>query len=226
MLQFSAVQADTHGQLKFLSEYIYRGYSKSRGNPVVQAQLDYQHQSGWFTGLGVSQVSFDDHDNSERAKIEFKPQLGWNLPLNNGWHAELSVSGYLYNDKVFARHANYAEVNAGLHYQDWLSAQVSVAPNAFNRNAAVMNYELNYRRDLLDNFQFSSGLGFYQAGKLVGEDYFYWNAGISWFISPHLALDIRYVDVHLDEQHDAAHHDEFYPRPQENKYLLSVTLGF
>jgi hypothetical protein len=42
-----------------------------------------------------------------------------------------------------------------------------------------------------------------------------------------LAIDARYVDVHLDQQHDGEHHHgEFYPRPIENNYQISVTVGF
>lgn len=228
LLGCSPVNADWHGELNFLSNYVYRGYSKSRGNPVVQGHLDYKDDSGWFGGVGLAQVSFDDQSNRERAEVEIKPYLGWSLPLSVDWRTELSVSGYIYNDKIFARNADYAEFYAALHYQDWLSGKISVAPNAYQRHAAVPNYELSYRRDILDTLQFSAGLGYYQAGALLGQDYFYWNLGASWFLTSYLALDIRYVDVHLDKHHDSglAHHDEFYPRPIENKYLLSITLGF
>lgn len=195
---------------------------------MVQGHLDYQNDSGWFIGTGLSQVSFDDQSNPDNAELEIKPYLGWSLPLSAAWRTELSVSGYIYNDKIFAHDADYAEFYAALHYQDSLTARVSVAPNAYQRHATVPNYELSYRRDIFDTLQFSAGLGYYQAGALVGQDYFYWNLGASWFLTSYLALDIRYVDVHLDEQHhnSGLHHDEFYPRPLDNKYLLSITLGF
>lgn len=222
-----AAIADWHGELSFLSDYIYRGYSKSRSNPVVQGHLDYEDESGWFTGAGVSQVSFDDRSNTDHADVEFKPYLGWSLPISNDWRSELSVTGYLFNDKVFAHDADYAEFYANLHYQDWLSASVSVAPNAYQRHTTVLNYELNYRHDILDNLQFSAGLGYYQAKALLEKDYFYWNVGASWFLTSYLSLDIRYADVNLDKSHySESGYDEFYPRLLENKYLVSVTLGF
>ena len=123
---------------------------------------------------------------------------------------------------------DYAEFSATLHYQDWLSGKISVAPNAYQRHATVPNYELNYRRDILDTLQFSAGLGYSQAGALLGQDYFYWNLGASWFLTSYLTLDARYVDVHLNEYDTDAelHRNEFYPRPIKNKYLLSITLGF
>lgn len=218
--------ADWRGDIRFLSDYVYRGYSKSRGNPIVQGNIDYQGNSGWFAGLGVSQARFDDQQYADRAEIEMKPYLGWSLPLATDWRTELSVTGYIYDNKVFNHSANYAEFHASLHYKDGLSATVSVAPDAYHRSAVVANYELAYRRDVLDTVQFSTGLGYHQAGQLLGHDYFYWNAGLSWFATPYLSLDVRYVDVALPNQDAEDHQNEFYPRQQENKYLFSVNLGF
>lgn len=223
----SGVIAEWHGELSVLSDYVYRGYSKSRSNPVVQGRLDYEDDAGWFTGVGISQVSFDDRPSPDHADLEVRPYLGWNVPIADDWKTELSVTGYVFNDKVFAHDADYAEFYAALHYQDWLSGRISVAPNAYQRHETVLNYELNYRRDIFDNVQFSAGLGFYQAKALLDEDYFYWNLGASWFLTSNLSLDIRYVDVHLDkQQYDELGYEEFYPRLLENKYLLSMTLGF
>ena len=110
-----------------------------------------------------------------------------------------------------------------------LAAKFLIAPNAYQRHVNIPNYELNYRRDILDNVQFSAGLGYYQAGGLCSvRIIFTGNMGASWFLTSYLAIDIRYVDVDLETPHHniGLHPGEFYPRPLENKYLLSVTLGF
>lgn len=220
-------RAEWHGNVSVLSDYIYRGYSKNRGSPLLQGRLDYQDQSGWFAGAGLSQISFDDRQHTGYANLEFKPYLGWSGSINADARAELSVTGYIFDGHVFGGDADYAEIYASLHIQDWLSATVSLAPNAYQRDVTVLNYELNYRRDLLDNLRFSMGLGYYQANFLLEDDYFYWNAGATWYVTSYLAFDMRYVDVHLDKQnsHDHPHH-EFYPRPQDNKFLFAITLGF
>lgn len=193
----------------------------------MQGHIDYQDDAGWFAGLDLSQVGFDDRQNTDRAEIEIKPYLGWSLPISADWRSELSVSAYIYDNKVFNHAADYAELYASLHYRDWLSARASIAPNAYQRQVNVANYELNVRHDVFDTVQFSAGLGYNQAGALLGQDYFYWNTGISWFATSYLAIDLRYVDVALNPRHDTElHHDEFYPRQQENKYLFSITLGF
>jgi uncharacterized protein (TIGR02001 family) len=230
----SAPAVGWHGELSVLSDYVYRGYSKNRGHPLVQGHLDYEDDLGWFTGFGISQVSFDDRVNADHSDLEVKPYVGWGLSLTEDWKTDLSAVAYIYNDKVFGRNADYAEFYASLHYQDWLSALVSVAPNAYQRHTTVLNYEANYRRDISDSVRFSAGLGFQQAKQLLElqqEGYFYWNAGVSWFVTPYLSLDLRYVDVNLNQPgglvlDDGDGADEFYPRLIESKYLLSITLGF
>ncbi|MEI7995326.1 MAG: hypothetical protein WCH01_10540, partial [Methylococcaceae bacterium] len=44
----SPANSDWHGELSFRSDYVYRGYSKSQGNPVAQGLIDCQGDSGWF----------------------------------------------------------------------------------------------------------------------------------------------------------------------------------
>jgi len=224
---FSPVKAEWHGELRFTSNYVYRGYSKSQGNPVAQGLIDYQHNSGWFGGLGLSQVTIDNPSNLDHAEVESKPYAGWVLPLSANWRAELTASGYLYNGKVFGQDADYAELGATLNYKDWLSGKISVAPNAYQRHTTVSSYELNYRRDILDTLQFSAGLGYTQSWALIDQDYFYWNLGASWFLTSYLTLDARYVDAYLNDYDESEFHvNDFDPSPLGNKYLLSITLGF
>jgi uncharacterized protein (TIGR02001 family) len=135
LLLVAPSSADWHGELSFLSNYVYRGYSKSQDHPVVQGNLDYQDDSGWFGGLGLSQVNFDKM--SDHANVEIKPYLGWTLPFSAGWKTELSVSGYIYDGKIIAQDADYVEFGVALHYQDWLSGKISVAPNAYQHHAVV-----------------------------------------------------------------------------------------
>jgi uncharacterized protein (TIGR02001 family) len=112
LLGFSPVYADWHGELSFRSDYVYRGYSKSQGNPVVQGLIDYEDASGWFVGLGLSKVNFNSKPNTNSAEIEIKPYLGWILPLSVNWKTEISANGYVYNGKLFGQRADYAEFSA------------------------------------------------------------------------------------------------------------------
>ena len=63
-----ASHAEGSGELRFLSEHIHRGYSSSRGDPSVQAELRYLDASGWVAGASISRVAFDDEDGDAPAR--------------------------------------------------------------------------------------------------------------------------------------------------------------
>lgn len=222
----SPASADWHGEIGFRSQYINRGYSKSRGNPVFQARINYQGLSGWYAGTGVSQVNFGHNDDDE-ASVEIKPFLGWNFALDDDWRGDASVTGYIFDGEVYEMEGDYAEFNAVLSYKSNWSARISYAPDAYQRQVGLLSYELNYRQDILDELQFSAGLGYSQANMLLGQDYFYWNAGFSWFVTNHLSIDARYVDTYLEaKKYYAVYSKDFYPSPLKENYLISVNIGF
>jgi len=222
----SAFGAGWHGNVSFVSDYQYRGYTKSRSAPVVQGRLDFDHESGWYAGAAVSQVGFDDKPSPDRAHFEARPYLGWALGLSPDWQADLTASGYLYDGRVFDQSAHYAEISGAVTFRNWLTGRIALAPDAYQRNCDVLTYETQARYDLLDNLQLSAGLGFHQAAKLLDHDYFYWNSGLTWYPTNHLSFDFRYMDAQIQAAHEVHEFTEFYPRPIENKWVLSVSLGF
>lgn len=228
MLLPMTAAAEWHGSLSFLSDYQYRGYSKSRSNPVVQGNLEYEHRVGWFAGATLSQVSFDDKPNPSRATFEARPYLGWTFNPAQDWRSDLFVMGYLFDGDLFGQAADYAEIYGSVTYRNWLTGRVSLAPNAYQQGADIFNYELSARHELLDNVLLSGGLGYHHAGQLLHTEYFYWNAGATWYPTRHIAVDIRYTDAQpaAPQGEGPFAPNEFYPRPIENKWLLSITLGF
>lgn len=217
--------AEWHGEVSFLTDYFYRGYSKSGGNPVVQGRLDFQHASGGFASMAISPVSFDDKGQDDRASVEFRPSLGLALPLTEDWRADVSATGYVYDGKLFGVDSEYVDLHAALHFREWLTTRLSFAPDAYQRGAGTLNYEILGRYDPLDNFQVSAGLGYHQAGQLLDYDYFYWNAGVTWYLHRHVAVDLRYVDADVDSHpHEQA--DHFSLRALESNILFSISAGF
>lgn len=219
-------QAEWHGDVAFLSDYVYRGYSKSRGQPVAQGNLDYEHESGVYGGLAVSQVGFDDREYADRAHVEFRPYLGWATRLSERWRADLSATGYVFDGELFGLDSNYAELYAALNYREWFTARIGFAPDAYGRGVDTLDYEVQGRYDLRDDLRLSAGLGYYQAGRLLGYDYFYWNAGMTWFLYRYVAADLRYVDVDLDNHIHPEATGRYAPRPLQDKWLLSISVGF
>lgn len=219
--------ADFKATATFASDYVYRGYSKSRGNPVMQGNADYEFESGLYGGIWVSQASYDDHGHSrDPAEVEVAPYVGWGGRVEEDWRAELSAIGYLYTGQWYGQNVDYSEFTAALHYRDLISAKFAAAPDAYHWDADTYAYELLGRYSLLDNLQVSAGFGFHQARELVGFNYFYGNAGVTWFIDRHIALDARYVDSNYSQHEENGSVQYFSPRGLGRHYVLSFTVGF
>ncbi|MGH8602449.1 MAG: TorF family putative porin, partial [Gammaproteobacteria bacterium] len=116
--------------MKLTSNYVYRGYSKSRGDPVVQGSLDFEHSSGFFIGTWISQVDFDDETDEDRATIEVNSYMGWSVSLSEDWRAEAMVAGYIYDGRVYGHGADYSELFGQVHFRDLVTARVGVAYDA------------------------------------------------------------------------------------------------
>lgn len=215
-----------NGSATITSDYAYRGYSKSRGNPAAQGNLEYSHKSGIYTGLWLSQVSFDNKSVSDRATVELNPYIGWTVDLSEDWRTDLSAGRYIYAGKIAGLDADYNEFHTALHYRDLLSARLSIAYDAYNLKATTLNYELVSRYNLLDTLKLSAGLGLNQAHQLFDANYFYWNAGFTWNVIKHIAVDLRYIDSSLNLVETTYTDNYFNLQPLSNHYLLSLSAGF
>lgn len=220
-----ASHAEWSGELRFLSEHIHRGYSSSRGDPSVQAELRYLDASGWVAGASISRVAFDDEDGDALAEV--RPSIAYSQALDEDWRTEFGLTAYLYSGDVFKRQSAYAEAHASIHYRRWFSATAFLAPNAYGRKADVPSAEITLRQDLSDSLQLSGGAGYTRASRLLEQDYPYWNLGVSWFPASRIALDLRYLDAGIHtHQGEIYGPSEFYPRVQDHRYQISLTIGF
>ncbi len=188
--------ADYSVLVKLTSNYVYRGYSKSRGDPVVQGSLDFEHSSGFFIGTWISQVDFDDGNDEDRATIEVNPYMGWSVSLSEDWRAEAMVAGYIYDGRVYGHGADYSELFGQVHFRDLVTARVGVAYDAYGSSNSIEDYELQARFPLAENVNVSSSIGYEDASSVFGYASLYWNAGVTWFLNKYAALDLRYYDTY------------------------------
>lgn len=221
--------ADFKGSVTFATDYVYRGYTKSRNNPVGLGNLEYEHEIGLYAGLWVAPVSFDDEYYDDRARVEINPYLGWATKFAKNWKLDLAASRYLYDGKVFGQDSDYNELYGSLHYRDFLSARVAFAYDTYNRGAKTLAYELVGRYSPVDRLQLSAGVGFHQAGELAHYDYFFWNAGVTWYVNRYISVDLRYVDTKLpyyEHHEDEPENGSIYLQPLDDRFLFSLSVGF
>ena len=205
------------------SNYVYRGYSKSGNAPTVKANLDYGHPSGVYGGMWIARVDFEDKRYADRSNIEFYPYVGYSYKLADQWRLEGSVARYIYDGRLFGKGSDYNEYSASVHYSDTLTARLDFANDAYNRGGVTLNYEVSGRYPLWKSLGISAGLGLNQASDVLGYDWLYWNAGISWFFK-YGALDLRYVDTaELSSSEGRGGLD--FPG-LKYRFVFSLTIGF
>jgi uncharacterized protein (TIGR02001 family) len=228
-LAFSAVgYAELHGSMTATSNYVSRAYSKSNDRFAFQGNLDYQHEKGAYLGTSISTVNFADTAFDNPARVEIIPYLGWSFSLSDDWRMDLQWSRYLYDGNVFGKSSDYNEYYLFLHYRDLLSVNFSASEDYYNRGQRAENYEIIGRYPITDYLQVSGALGYMYTKKAVEDNYYYWNAGFTFFYK-FATLDFRYVDAHEEEHHDEfATHDPYLMDLLlvEPSFLFTISLGF
>jgi uncharacterized protein (TIGR02001 family) len=221
--------ADTspHALLTLTSNYVYRGYSKSHGDPTLQGNVDYERSPGFFLGAWMSRVDFGDGRYRNRAYIEANPYVGVSLGFSERWRLDTVLAGYLYDGEVYGRGADYGELTALLHFRDLFTARVGVSYDAYGRGAPILDYELSLRYPVTDTVEVSGGLGYEDANRVLRYSRLYGSIGVGWFLSKHAALDLHYYAAHrFDEFKGEAASTAFAPPRIGHPMVLSISIGF
>ena len=219
--------AEFTGSITGTTEYIGYGYTKSNGEPALQANLDYQHASGLFLGVSVSSVDFGDHQFKDRSRVEIAPYLGGHFEFSDDWRFELQWLRYLYDDRIFGADADYNLFSATVHYQDLVSAQITVSDDVYQQDEMAVYYQLTGRYPLTDRVEFSSILGYSSTRDALEYNYLYWHAGLTWF-HPYGAVDFRYVQSTFISETERANRTRwlFDPDKISARFVFSVSFGF
>ena len=196
--------AEIHATVTATTDYVSRGYSKSDEGFAIQANLDYEHSSGFFLGTSVSNVDFGDNGFDDPSNVEIIPYLGWSFNLSDDFRLDMQWTRYLYDGKIYGRQSDYNEYYALLHYRDIFSARASFSENFYNQGSTSSDYELTGRYPITDTVELSTGVGYSFTKDILEYDYLYWNAGMTYF-TEFVAFDFRYlhaIDTSVNENVD------------------------
>jgi uncharacterized protein (TIGR02001 family) len=215
--------AEFGGVVLFATDYIQSGYSKSNGNPVVQVNLDYEFLSGIYLGAWLSPVDFNDSEHSDRASVELIPYIGWGQSYSSDWRFDTILYQYAYDDDIFGRNSNYAQIDLQLGFRDIITARFSWSPDYYNRNEAFIEYELSARYPLSDTLEVSGGIGFSQLNTVLEYNYIISNLGASWYYQSYV-LDLRLYNAH--EVDEVVHDTDHLFAPKEIHTTLAFSLSY
>ena len=228
LLGHAAGAAELAASVSATSDYVWRGFSKSGGDPTVQGQFDWQHDGGAYLGVFVSGLDFAAaygggyrrYGAGDGAEIEFVPYLGYSTALSPAWRVEAQVAQYLFDDDVLGGSASYQEGYLLAHYRDLVSAELAYAPDAYDQDAATLNLQATARYPLSQAWTLSAGGGWFEAGRVLGADYLHWHAGLTWQ-HRHGGIDVRYFGAS-----DRPRGGRARPAPANGEVVLTLTVGF
>ena len=226
----SNANAELHGTITGTTNYIWRMYSKSNDDPAIQANLDYQHKSGFYVGTSVSSFNSGPSEEalslrfSDQARAEITPYIGWSVEVSDDWRFDLQYSRYLYTGKFYEYSGDYNEIYLFLHYKDLLTLQVSATDDFYGIGDKAFFYEITGRYPVTDYLELSALFGYAQTSQVTTADYPYWNAGMTARYR-FLAFDLRYHDAR--EFYDASQPTApNHPQTIGATAVFSISAGF
>lgn len=217
--------AEFHGTLTVMSNYVYRGYSKSNGKFAFQGNLDYEHDSGFYAGVSVAGVDFGDRGFGNAARVEIAPYLGWTCRISDDWRADGQWLRYWFDGDIAGRRSDYNEFYLLIHYRDLISAHLSFSEDYYNQGRPYGNYEITARYPMTDYAQVSVLAGYSQTHHILDYDYVYWNAGLTFYYKA-FALDLRYTDALAAQSYQTAKYGYFDPVLIKPSWLFTLSAGF
>ncbi|HEX5419418.1 MAG TPA: TorF family putative porin [Gammaproteobacteria bacterium] len=213
------------------SDHRERGLSQSGGDPALLLGLDYQHRTGFFTGLSGAFGRYGDDSNEGyerggqgaqaqsalalRGRSELELYAGYNW-RNAIWSATAAYSRYLYPQSAFDY--AYNERGAGFGFRDRVFVTLSYTPALFARGPSALEAEAAFNFPFDRGITFGGTLGRVDSDAFAGGRYTEWNLGASKTAGP-LTLDLRFYD-------NDARGGNFYGAPLPDKWVLSLSYGF
>ncbi len=228
-----AANAEVTATVGLYSDYDFRGYSQTEGDPAVQGSIDYAGDS-FYIGAWGSNVEFGEGIDGN---VELDLFAGWATEYESGWRSDVGVTWYLYpgsqeNDNEVET-ADYWELYAGGGFGP-VDVKYWYSPDLYDSSETASYLEANAAFDL----PWELGIGLH-AGYSFGDyydllsdlssefgngddaDYIDYSVALTRSFS-HFDFEVKYVATNLDGDFEidtgAFRNDE--------RVILSVSTSF
>lgn len=196
------------------SDYVFRGISQTNERPSGFAGIDVTYDNRWYVGAWSSNVDFTPSGDTSTSQ-EYDLYGGWR-PTLAGINLDLGYIYYGYRDQPRGTREAYAETYLrGTHAFGALTlgGAAYYSPNFPGSAKHAVYGEANLSYAINATWTASTALGRqYIAHSVSHPDgstsrfaYNTWNAGVSWAINDHTALDLRYWDTDTHGSGDIYH---------------------
>ena len=196
------------GYVQAVSDYRFRGYSLSGGDPALQGTINLNHSSGFYVGAWASSLDGNGPVLSFYGDTELDLYAGWTGSIASGLTADVGVLRYVYPSNDGQGPADFWEPYASLSTtMGPVSAKLGVA-YAPDQDALFSKDNLYVFTDIsagIPNTPISvSGHVGYTDGILApklltlqsaDDSGFDYAAGVTWAVTPKFSVSATYVGV-------------------------------
>ena len=197
---------DVGGEVNLLSDYRFRGVSRSDEDPALQAALTVSHGNGFYAGArGTTLKGIDSYRGRDLGDLELDLYAGYGAQLGGGWEVDAGAVYYVFAGGEGA--TDYIEPYASLSYligPVYATAGAKYAPSQRATGGEDMLY-LFGQADVSIPFRpwsFTALVGRQEAGAFA--DYWTWTLGVRHQLRiagiPDAELGLSYVDTDLPSQ--------------------------
>jgi uncharacterized protein (TIGR02001 family) len=228
-----AAQAGLSSTVTLASDYDFRGNSQTATDPALQASLDYAHDSGWYTGVWLSNLDFGIPSGGpyDDPAVEVDLYGGYTFGPENGPVFDVGAVYYGYPEES---DFDYLEIYAGVTI-DWFKAKLWYSPafggdfaedlaraSVGNDDVSAWYLEANAAIPLPADFSVLLHAG-YSTGdywdNAFGDDQTDWSAGVG-YSNWNLNFALKYIDTSGDIDVTT---DEFN---NEGRVVLTIATTF
>ena len=164
------------------NEYVRNGISQSRDDAVVESGFNFNHRSGFYTGVWASSVN----QKGNSLRYEADAYAGFYLPLGYSFAIDFGAMRYTFHGDADEKDLAYTDGYLSLLLNDSTSLAVFQSENYLNTNEPLRRIELAHTITNGDfSFEFMLGQSRFLKNNQVNsnfggnrDDYFHFRTGV------------------------------------------------
>ncbi len=166
------------------SDYVFRGTSQSQEEAALQAGLNFDHESGFYTGIWGSSVDFTPDStlpaDEDGANVEIDAFIGYGFDIATDWTGDVQLVRYIYPGTEAGIDYDYNELIGAVSYKELITATVGWSNDVFATREDGLYLGLNGSYELpWWGLSLTGELGTYDIDKLDdGSDFNYVHYGV------------------------------------------------
>ncbi len=188
------------GNLTLTSDYVFRGFSESRGGPAVQGEFAIEHETGFYVGSWNSSFASGDDGNG----LETSVYGGFETEIVPGLSVDLGIYRYIFPRTDDNEDFNEFYIGFGTEMMDFEAAfYYSYANDYLKSDESAHIFELFSAYNVPDSDVYLFGnVGYLNSDAFEddGDDeYWYWELGVGVELAG-LDWSVMYTDQDLESR--------------------------